>query len=393
MRFTKHLFASALLSAIAGNAFAVNIRVHHPIVILPTPPQMHQAPYGLSPQQMKIAYGLNNVKARGKGQTIAIIGAFDDPSIEADLGVFDTTFNLPQCTTANGCFRKIYADGTRPPKDTTGWSGEMALDVEWAHAMAPMAKILLVEGKSDFQPDIYLGIKTAIANGANIVSMSWGSTEGSWVKALNLDDYFNVPNVTFVASSGDGGHEVSYPAASPYVLSVGGTSLTVDASGNRLSETAWAGSGGGVSTVESETPQQKAYPIPKDPQQMRGVPDVSYFAAAYSGGAPTGVAVYNTTVRQGETPGWQMVGGTSAGAPQWAGWIARANSVAQKNIPVASIIYKIAKGGTNLPFYDITTGQNGSCGYYCQAQLGYDYVTGLGSPHAKDIIDRLVQGS
>lgn len=389
MRFMKYVFVSALLPTLAVNAYALDQmpgKVTHPIHIKRTPAYMNQAPSGLSPQQIKTAYGLDKVVAQGENQIIAIVNAYDDPFAESDLGIFSSTFNLPACTTANKCFKKIYASGTQPPLDA-GWAGEIALDVQWAHAIAPKAKIFLVEAASANADDIYKAVDVAVKNGANVVSMSWGAPEGSWITALNLDQHFNVPNVTFLASSGDSGNGVMYPAASPYVIAVGGTTLQTDAKGNRLSESAWVGSGGGLSVVEPASAQQKVYSLPNNPKKMRGVPDV-----AYDSDPNTGFSVYNSVPDplSGQT-GWFVVGGTSDAAPQWAGMVAVANSIVRRNIPVDSILYNIAKASYALTYYDTLTGQNGSCGYFCQARSNYDYVTGLGTPHSPYLINMMIR--
>lgn len=384
----KYLFIVALLSSItaanADNLSSKPNKVLHPIHIKKMPEYMLKAPSGFSPQQIKTAYGIDKITNQGDGQIIAIVDAYDDPFAEYDLGIFSTQFNLPACTTANGCFKKIY-DQVLPRSDA-GWSSEIVLDIEWAHAIAPLAKIYLVEAKSDNPDDLYKAIQLAVNNGANIVSLSWGAPEGPWVQIFNYDQYFKVPNVTFVTSSGDSGSGVLFPASSPYVISVGGTSLKVDPrTGKRISETAWAGSSGGVSVIEPATDQQKAYPLPNNPQQKRGVPDVSFNADPN-----TGYSVYNSMPNPQGEKGWLVIGGTSAAAPQWAALLALANSMAKRNIPAISRLYDIAKKNYKMSYADIIIGQNGTCGYYCQAQVNYDYVTGLGSPHSKYIVNHLV---
>lgn len=372
----KHALMSVLLSPIAISAYALEYapgQAHHPLHNFTPIGASTALPLGLSPQQVRKAYGIDQIKNQGEGQIIAIVDAYDDPFAEYDLGVFNTTFNLPPCTTANGHFKKIYASGTKPATDKS-WASEIALDVEWAHAIAPGATIYLVEAKSAAMTDLYDAIQVAIKMGANVVSLSWGGAESS--SELDRDKIFNIPNVTFVSSSGDSGYATSYPAASPYVISVGGSTLMTDWDGNYTSETAWAGSGGGLSTIEAVPAYQQTYPIPNNPLQKRGIPDVSYNAGM-------GMAVYNSVPDpfSGAT-GWGAIGGTSAGSPQWSAIIAIANSKAKKNIPkVGALLYKIATNNYARAYHDVTTGQNGSCDYYCQAREGYDYVTGLGSPH------------
>lgn len=336
----------------------------------------------LTPLLVKKAYGFSNVYFQGKGQTIAIVDAYDHPAIESDLAVFDNNFGLPSCTTANGCFSKVYAS-TVPPVNIN-WGFEIALDVEWAHAIAPEAKILLVEAANSSYISMMQAVQVAISRGATVVSMSWGGPEFSTERSF--DSYFNslaALNISFVASSGDYGHGVMYPSSSPFVLGVGGTTLNVDATGNYISEVAWSGSGGGISMFESEPSYQLTYKLPQNPQNMRGVPDV-----AYNGDPNTPFPVYFSLAG-----GWFGVGGTSAGAPQWAALIAIANSGRSNNLGhnVNNIIYALAAlSNYNVWYNDITIGSNGSCGFICNAQIGYDYITGVGTPKAQNLIPGLI---
>lgn len=381
----KLLATPVLLGILYSQAHALpNIPgiAHHPIHYKPHTQQL--MPSGLTPNQVRTAYGFNAISAKGKGEVIAIVDAFDDPRIEADLAVFTKHFGLPSCTTKNGCFKKIYASGKKPKTDA-GWSGEIALDVEWAYAMAPEAKIILVEAASDSMQDLFNAVQVAVKSGATVVSMSWGG--GEFVDQTSLDPIFNNPKVTFVASSGDSGTGTLYPAASPYVLSVGGTTLSVDSYGNYQGETAWSGSGGGVSTIETWPASQKGLPIPQA-NNMRGVPDV-----AYNADPETGFSVYNSVPGDGGT-GWQVVGGTSAGSPQWAAIVAVANAALNTRFggSMNNLLYAAANpdtGNYGYDFNDVTSGTNGDCSYYCVAQNGYDYVTGLGSPELGSLINDL----
>ncbi|HVN05662.1 MAG TPA: S53 family peptidase [Bryobacteraceae bacterium] len=336
-------------------------------------------PTGIFPGKMKVAYGLNNIKNYGKGQVIAIVDAYDDPNAEADLGTFSTQFGLPACTTANGCFKKVMESGT--PADTTGWSNEIAIDTQWAHAIAPQARIILVEAKNNGNSALYSAVSIAVKYGASVVSMSWGGGEAS--NESTTDSYFNVPNVTMLASSGDGGHGVSYPAASPYVVGVGGTSLTINSSvGAYVSETAWSDSGGGVSSYEPEPVYQGGV----QSTGMRGVPDV-----AFDADPNTGVPAYNSYACKACYTGWDQWGGTSISAPQWAGIIAITNSMrvaaGKTNLSqVQFLLYPLAEAD----YHDITSGTNGTCGSVCTAGTGYDFVTGVGSPKANLLIPALV---
>jgi subtilase family serine protease len=342
--------------------------IHHKKV----PHSLLGSPGAFTPAQIKQAYGFPTT-AQGEGQVIAIIDAFDDPNIEADLGTFSTQFGLPACTTANGCFTKLFANGTQPTGDT-GWGEEMSLDVEWAHAIAPQAKILLIETPDDGQ-SLFEAVTLAVQQKATVISLSWGGDEFSG--ETDYDSIFQASTVPIVAASGDSGEGVHYPAASPFVVSAGGTELTVNANGSYLSETAWSGSGGGVSAFETEPAFQKSFGIPQA-TGMRGVPDVAYNASP-----ETGYSVYDS-FGQG---GWLVVGGTSASAPQWAALIAVMKSAKKGNFGnFNGSIYSVGKTASLL--HDTTTGTNGTCGYFCEARAGYDYVTGLGSPQSANLIAR-----
>lgn len=346
--------------------------------------KMNQAtliPTGLSPAQVQLAYGFNMIPFQGEGQTIAIVSAYDAPTVEADLAVFNTMYNLPACTTQNGCFQKIFASGPQPLADIT-WALESNLAVQWVHAMAPKAKILLIEAGDDSYGALMMGVITATTKGATVVSMSWGGMETDG--ETGYDRLFNLPNVTFVAASGDVGNGTAYPAVSPYVLSVGGTSLYTNSNGEYATEDAWIGSGGGLSVYEAAPTQQKNFPIPNNPNFMRGNPDVAYHADP-----ERGYAVYSTFGFNG----WLVVGGTGAGAPQWAALIAIMQSAAapKKLTNINNLLYTIAKQKYVLTFHEIVKGSNGSCGYFCNAQAGYNYVTGIGTPKVQNLVTEIIK--
>jgi len=337
------------------------------------------------PGQVRHAYGFDKITNQGRGQTIGLVDAYDDPNIQADLNVFDAQYSLPACTTSNGCFREVYVGGKKPAANAN-WAVEIALDVEWAHAMAPQATILLVEARSNSLSDLLAASNAAVSNGASVVSMSWTTVEFSSEK--NSDNNFVASGVTFLAASGDSGTGVSYPAASPDVVGVGGTSLSLAANGNYLAETAWSGSGGGLSTVEREPSFQAQFGIPDDSRGYRGVPDVSYNA-----NPGTGYAIYDSVALNGYT-GWFQVGGTSAGAPQWAALVAIANSLraAAGKAHLSSTdpsLYTLAQAAASADFNAVTQGANGTCGVICSAGAGYDYVTGLGTPQAAAMVAAL----
>lgn len=343
---------------------------------------------GVAPTDIRHAYGFdllacNTGNTCGSGQTVAIVDAFDDPNIQSDLNTFDTQFGLPACDNTNGCFTKATPQGL--PRTNTGWALEISLDVEWAHAIAPGAHVLLVEAKTNSFSNLFGAVDFAASQpGVHQVSMSWGG--GEFKNEASADSHFTVSGVTFTASSGDSGTGVIYPSASPKVVSVGGTTLNLDAAGNVASETAWSGSGGGISKHETEPSYQTNFPIPNT-GGLRGNPDVSYDADP-----ATGVAVFDTFGQ----PGWIQVGGTSAGAPQWAALVAIANSgrtsalgSTSSTTPTNTAIYGIAKTAYSANFRDIVSGTNGSCGAICTAGPGYDFVTGLGSPLANTLVGSL----
>src|SRR4051812_16115780 len=204
---------------------------------------------GLTPAQVATAYGLGGLSfggraADGSGQTIAIVDAYDDPNIVTELAAFDAAFNLP----APPSLTVVGQTGgtTALPSNDVGWAQEEALDVEWAHAIAPGASIVLVEARSTRLTDLLAAVKTASSwSGVSVVSMSWGGSEGS--RSAFNDQVFAATGITFVASSGDEGSAggAEWPSSSPYVLAVGGTTLQVDAGGAYQGETAWSLSSGG----------------------------------------------------------------------------------------------------------------------------------------------------
>jgi subtilase family serine protease len=336
--------------------------------LLAVNPQDSGGPTGLSPAEIRSIYGFNLLTQTGSGQTIYIIDAYDDPTIASDLKAFDAQFGLPAPS-----FTKVEPEGR--PATNANWALEISLDVEWAHAIAPNAAIDLVEAATNSNANLYGAINWAVNNGAHIVSMSWGTGEAS--SELSLDSNFEKSGVTFLASAGDSGGDVTYPSASPYVVSVGGTTLNLSSSGTLISETAWSSGGGGVSQYEAEPAYQTNFGLNLG---GRGTPDVSYDANPSSG-----VAVYDSTPYGGES-GWFQVGGTSAGAPQWAGLVALADQ--GRTTPLSSTnltrspIYNAAVGTLYaLNYRDITSGSNGY-----PAGVGYDLATGLGSPLANNLV-------
>jgi len=307
-------------------------------------------PQGYSPNQIKTAYNLPS--SGGAGTTIAVIIAYHCPTIWNDLTTFSRQFNLPLPTNSNFIVHQM---GT---STNSQWAKEAALDVEWAHAIAPNATILLVEAKDNSPSSLYAAIDYATSQPSVVaVSLSWGTAE--YALEINRDRHFrDKPDITFFAASGDNGSlETSYPASSPYVVSVGGTNLVLNPNNSVKSETAWSKSGGGISPYESIPDYQITYGLNSS---KRSTPDVSMV-----GDPVTGVSIYYDG-------SWYTIGGTSAGAPQWAAIHALSFSATNSNL------YQKAKTAYSNYFRDITVGSNGAY----PATAGYDYVTGLGSPLA-----------
>jgi subtilase family serine protease len=333
-----------------------------------------------TPAQIRHAYSFDQVPLDGSGQTIAIVDAYDDPNLVGDLITFDRTFGLPDPPSLT---KVNEFGGTDLPQADAGWSGEISLDVEWSHAIAPGANILLVEANSASLLDLFTAVDYARNQpGVVTVSMSFGGGEGSFEPFV--DSILTTPaghiggsglpgGVTFVASTGDAGAPGGYPAYSPNVLAVGGTSLYLDDWGNYLGEVGWSGSGGGISQVEPEP----AYQYSVQSTGARTIPDVSYDADP-----STGYYIFNTAAG-----GWEAIGGTSAGAPQWAALIALADQARALYLGAGSLdgatqtlpaIYSPVMSGD---FNDVTFGSNGY-----DAGPGYDLVTGLGTPYAPFVV-------
>ena len=329
-------------------------------------------PVGYVPSTITNYLGLS---ATGTGQTIAIVDAFDDPNIAADLATFDTTFGLP----APASFKKVTQTGatTGYPTADANWALEIALDVEWAHAIAPGAGILLVEAKSASFADMDTAISYAAKQTAvTVISNSWGATEFSG--ETTLDTYCKQSAKLCVFATGDNGNPGTYPAYSPYVLAVGGTTLNVGTNGAVSSEVAWSGSGGGVSVYESK-PTFQSFTT----QTKRGTPDVSFDADP-----ATGFAVYDSYPYSGQS-GWFQMGGTSAGAPAWSAIVAVADQLrkaAGKAVLTGTSSKSLYMANTDV--YGLTSGladissgpTNGACGAICTPIAGFDFVTGKGSP-------------
>lgn len=337
---------------------------------------------GYTPQQIQARLGL---KGDGTGQTIAIVDAYHYPTAKQDLNHFSTHFDLPQtCDSVSAgedCFdfQQVYADGTQPDVDT-GWNEEAALDIEWAHSVAPRAKIVLVEGTDPTMAALSRADDVAAALHPAAVSNSWGT--GEFSEEAFYDGHCKLADSVCVQSTGDSGYPSGYSATNPYALAIGGTNLRLDADGNTTGETAWSSTGGGLSYFEP----RPAYQNGVQSSPLRATPDVSFVADP-----STGVPVYMTmTVGDTTSSVWFEVGGTSLSAPIWGAIIASADqlraAVGKPHLasdgPEGDTAHTSVYALDSTSLRDITSGSNGRCGAECTAGPGYDTVTGLGSPIA-----------
>lgn len=336
---------------------------------------------------------------------IALVDAYDNPNAASDLKTFSAQYGLPAAT-----FTKVYANksfGTLngmtascsgTPPTNVDWGVEEDLDIEWAHAMAPSAKIILIEACSSSGNDLFYaeqvaGIEVAAAGGGDI-SNSWGGGEFSGEVGA-IDDVFyryHPKQITYFASAGDSGWGAQYPSSSPWVVSAGGTTVNRDANQNFLSESCWSGSGGGVSLYEKWASPPNIlngmgpwadfqYPFAGQTPGARQTPDISFDADPNSG-----ANVYDSF----GVGGWIIVGGTSLASPALAGIINNANNRLGQAPPAGgsystlenNLLYSqlFANSAYHANFYDVTTGSNGT-GH--NAAAGYDQCTGIGSPRGK----------
>ncbi len=365
--------------------------------------------FSFTPAQVRQAYGLNNIRFNGTrgdgtGQTIAIIDVFNDPQIFGDVAHFNSVEGLPEFNAAGGPTftiddekgQNISADVAKDlspaPANATAstgsWDVEETLDVEWAHAVAPGASIILYEANSDGFGDLFAAADSARRSpGVSVVSMSFSGGEEASYDLSTDSAVFTTPagheGVTFLASTGDNGVPSGYPAYSPNVIAVGGTSLFVDSNGNYSSEVGWSSGGGGISTDENLPGYQAGIVGSNGASNIyRNVPDVSWLADPY-----TGVVIYDTSV-DGNGGFSNGEGGTSLACPMWAGLIAIAdqgrvlNGLGTLDGPTQTLplLYRLPAADFN----DITVGYNGDW-----AGPGYDLVTGLGTPVSPALADNL----
>ena len=331
---------------------------------------------GFCPPSLEIAYGSANVLGGngGQGVTIAITDAFHYANNEADLNVFSTDMGLPPCTTQNGCFKNVDQNGGQNfCGSDSGWELETMLDIEWAHAMAPNAKIVLVEGCTNDDSDLATAVQTAVKlEGANFVSNSWGEDE--FPEEIQEDNDWVGLGAPLLFASGDDRAPAIYPCQSPYATCIGGTQLTLDANFHRVSETGWSGSGGSCSLYEPSQTFQTSNGVTLC-KANRAAPDIS---AVASPGSP--VYIYDSG-----NGGYGRVGGTSVATPVTAGVFANVEAARRGfhkadfpqiiNNQLYHPYHYYNTAGSNYPYsyFDVVTGNNGNA-----AGPGYDLVTGLG---------------
>jgi len=330
-------------------------------------PLASTGPVGYGPVQFQTAYSLPSSTA-GAGQTIGIVDAYNDPTAEGDLATYSSTFGLPACTAASGCFKKVnQTGGASYPSTNGGWALEISLDVQVAHAACPKCKILLVEASSNSFANL-LAAEDYATSHATVVSNSWGGSESS--SETGYDSHFN-RSVPITASSGDNGYGVEYPASSQYVTAVGGTTLKLGSNNTRTSETAWSGAGSGCSAYEPKPSWQGDTGCAR-----RTVADVSADADPNTGAAVYDSTRYCTFLFFNCSTGWYQVGGTSLASPL----VASVYALAGNSGAMTYGSFPYAHTGS---LYDVLSGSNGSCGgsYLCTAGTGYDGPTGLGTPN------------
>jgi hypothetical protein len=430
-------------------------RAHtHPLGVAGAAAQPSGSPaagdYGLTPEALHTAYQLPSSTEASATQTIALVDAYNDLTAESDLATYAEEFGLPKCTAANKCFKKVNQDGetTNPPfpqsetslteqealceegheascylvEEAEGWSIEISLDIETAHAICQNCHIALVEADSPSYANLETAENAAVALGANEISNSWAGPECVDGGCVKDSPAFEHPGIVITAAAGDDGYlnwleepqrrSANFPASSPRVIAVGGTRLNLTAEHNWASETVWndggesdrvkdghGASGGGCSVEFAAQPWQQSV---ADWSSIgcgdkRAIADVSADADPY-----TGVAVYDS---QGLGPGeeWGAVGGTSLASPLIAATFALAGGAKGVEYPARTLYENAAKSPASL--HDVTVGSSGECllpfdektrapactpaeeanascasELICQAGTGYDGPTGLGTP-------------
>jgi subtilase family serine protease len=334
---------------------------------------------GYGPSQFQSAYGLTSASASdGSGTTVAVIDAYDDPTAASDLAEYRSAAGLPALT--SGQFTKYNQNGQTSPLPSEApasddWTLEESLDVDMVSAICPLCKIDLVEADNDTGDGLYVAEETAATTlGAKYISNSWGGSEASSDTTLD-SEYFGVSGVVYTASAGDSAYSggVIYPATSPNVVSVGGTTLNTSSNSRGWTESVWEtssseGTGSGCSAYEPQPSWQAALSVITAVCSKRADNDV-----AADADPNTGAAVYDTSNSNG---GWLEVGGTSESSPIIASVFALAGNNGNGGNKAADSIYTHTSD-----LFDVTSGSNGSCGnILCKAATGWDGPTGWGTP-------------
>jgi hypothetical protein len=373
-----------------------------------------------TPAQIRAAYGLAALPPAGAwlgaaqraqlgaGQTIYLVDAHDAPAVADELDTFSDAFGLPRCARAampargplpvasprDGCtLTRVHASPRGAitavvPSYDEAWAMEIAIDVQWAHAIAPLARLVLIETPSASVDHLFAGIRLAAWMGPGVVSMSFSAPEGGWMGAK--DAAFTAAGMSYLAATGDSGPAVGWPAVSTHVLAVGGTSLGWPGAGPRA-ERAWSMTGGGVSRF-----------VPTPPWQAGAVPGLGRLAhravadVAFNADPMTGQYIARRPHDDPSSMLWMSAGGTSLGTPQWAGLLAVANAQralagqGRLGAPHAMLYDGVAAapGAYAAAFGDVVDGANGACAA-CLAHAGYDAVTGLGTPNGDALLAAL----
>jgi len=349
------------------------------------------APAGYTPEQLRTAYRFNQVSFQGgitgdgSGQTIAIVTAYHTPNAASDLAAFSNFYGLP----AVPSFTQVNQNGgTNFGSSNAEWALETALSVQWVHALAPRANIVLVEASSDSLSDLLTAVDYARhRSGVSVVSMNWGTLD-EFAGETGFDTHFTTPaghsGVTFYAPAGNSGGPGSYPAYSPNVVAAGGTRVVLNAANGINSERAWIGGGGGISLYGSQPSWQSG--VVTQTSTKRAMPDV-----AFSSDPSTGVSVYDTFNNSASNP-WSNVGGTSLASAAWSALGAIANQgralAAQASLDMNTLM-PMLYGMPPNSFRDTTNGSSGGASPQ-PAGPGYDLATGRGTPRAELVVSNLV---
>lgn len=341
---------------------------------LQTSPELpgHGPEGGYAPDELRSAYALPSESA-GSGETVAVVDAFNDPDAEADLKHYRSYFKLPECTTADGCFRKVNQTGstTGLPSNNGEWTEEISLDLDMVSAVCPNCHILLVEARTEENSDLAAAVDEAVKLGATEVSNSYGTPE---LSEPELASAFDHPGIPITAAAGDDGYGVEWPAASPNVIAVGGTTLEPAANSRGWKESVWYETTGGERSGTGSGCSEEPKPSWQTDTGCRFRTNNDVAAVANPN---TPVSVYDTYQTGGEP--WLLLGGTSVATPIVASASAL-SSAHTRTLPGAKAFYVQATLNGTGTLNDVTIGRNGSCGnYLCEAEVGYDGPTGLGT--------------